>query len=325
MEEVIALGGAGWRARLLLRLATARAAFLLELLGLEEAVLVGERIFDEWTPKDLIAHVAAWDELFAGRIELILEGREDEIVGVEADEQNAVFYQERRNLSLAEAVGALGMARADFLAALSRLSDDEIRQQRHFPWGDASVASWVQLAYEHDEEHGHHLHLWREEGGLGWNVGPKPLLLAAQAAARQEVLIVAALLPPDERTTRPVCGIWALRDLLGHIADWEFFCADALRRFLAGETDRVLHDGDYLAWNNAQAAARQDQPWAQVWADFQQAHRQVTALLQGLSQADLARRFPNPWDENSTVYFWLATFVSHDHGHAQDLRKSLEL
>lgn len=327
MDEVVAFGGASadWRARLLFRLATARAGFLLRLLGLEEAVLVGERVFDNWTPKDLIAHVAAWDELFAGRIELILEGREDEIVGVEADEQNAIFYQERRGLSLAEAVGALGMARANLLAALSRLSDDELQQQRCFAWGEASVASWVRLAYEHDEEHGQHLRLWREERGLGWSVGPKPLLLAAQAAARQELLVAAALVPPDERTARPVCGVWTLRDLLGHVADWEFFCADALRRFLAGETDRVLHDGDVLAWNDVKAAARQNQPWEQVWADFQQAHREVVALLQGLSQDDLARRFPNPWDENSTVYLWLVVFANHEHEHTHDLGKSLEL
>lgn len=38
---------------------------------------------DHWTAKDLLAHIAAWDELFTERIELILARRADEIVSVE--------------------------------------------------------------------------------------------------------------------------------------------------------------------------------------------------------------------------------------------------
>ncbi len=314
-----------WRARLLSRMAAERAAFLEQLLGLDEPTLTGRAVFDRWTPKDLIAHVAAWDELFAARIGQILDGREDELVGVDADEQNAAFYAERRDLPLDQAVGALGVARTELLTALSHLSDDELQQQRHFPWGEASISSWVQLAYEHDEEHAHHIHVWRKEQGLGWSVGPKALLIAAQAAARQEILLAAALVPPDERTTRPVCGIWTLRDLLGHVADWEFFCAESLRQLFAGETDHVIHDGDILAWNDAKAAARQRQPWEQVWSDFQQAHREVAALLQATSQADLARPFPNPWEAQSTVYLWFVIFVNHDRHHARDLRQALEI
>lgn len=63
---------AGWRRHLLARIAAERAALLWPLVGLDEATPTHATVFDQLTAKDLLAHIAAWDELFAECAELIL-------------------------------------------------------------------------------------------------------------------------------------------------------------------------------------------------------------------------------------------------------------
>jgi len=50
--------------------------------GLDERTLTESPVFDDWTAKDLLAHVAAWDELYTERIALILAGRKEETTGI---------------------------------------------------------------------------------------------------------------------------------------------------------------------------------------------------------------------------------------------------
>jgi hypothetical protein len=53
------------RARLLARLAAERADLLEQLIGRDERTLTESLIFGDWTVKDLLAHIAAWDRMAA--------------------------------------------------------------------------------------------------------------------------------------------------------------------------------------------------------------------------------------------------------------------
>ena len=63
------------KAELLARLATERAWLWWELIGLSEETLVGQPVLGAWTPKDLLAHVAFWDDVNGERLRLALAGR----------------------------------------------------------------------------------------------------------------------------------------------------------------------------------------------------------------------------------------------------------
>ncbi len=138
------------------------------------------------------------------------------------------------------------------------------------------------------------------------------------AAAREELLAVSGRLAPEERASLRVCGVWTLKDVLGHIADWEWVGVEGLRDMAAGRSPRVEYVADIDAWNQVHADARRDQPWKEVWADLHAAREAFLEVLDGMSEADLERRvFPFPWGAEGTPRDWVRVYVDHDREHAR--------
>ena len=215
--------------------------------------------------------------------------------------------------------------RSAWVLWLDNLSAGEFFRRRTYSGHDRSFDTVpVPLQWRHDRAHAEEIAAWREEGGLETQAGTKSVLVAALAAAREELAAAAALVPKEERSSRPVCGVWTLKDLLGHIADWEWFCVESLRQFSAGEATRVQHDGGVDAWNKAQAAIRRDDKWQTVWDEFHAARQALQATLARFSQADLDEPFPNPWDPDGTPYRWIQIFQEHDREHARDIRIAVQ-
>jgi len=308
-----------WRTYLLAWLAAERARFLAQFIGLDEKALTEPPVFDDWTAKDLLAHVAGWDEFFTQRIAFVVAGREEEIAGVDLDARNAALHAERRVWPLERAVEACGGARRDFLTALAPMSDEELHRLRRVGWGETSVRLWTQWRAWHDGAHAAHLATWREAQGLGGTAGPKVVLLAALSAAREALLAAAALVPPEDRASRGVCGEWTLKDLLGHIVDLEWVGVDGLRDMAVGRSPQVEYIADVDAWNQAHYEARRDQPWDGVWSDLRAAREALVEVLERMGQADLSRSFPLPWGPEVTAYDWVSVYLPHDREHARDL------
>jgi len=53
---------------------------------------------------------------------------------------------------------------------------------------------------------------------------------------------------------------------------------------------------------------------------FQAARKALLEVLEGMSQADLARSFPSHWAPESTPCGWDCVCLAHDREHAQGLR-----
>ena len=315
-----------WCRPLLAQLAAERAALLEQVIGVEERLLVELPVFENWTAKDLLAHVAAWDQVMAERVELVLAGREEEITIYAGDEEaarNEAFYAERQAWSLDQVVESLTVARAGFLAGVSRLPEAEFHRLRCFPdsfEGQTSVREWTEWRARHDALHAADLVAWRETHRPTRGTGPGTILVAALAAAREELLTAAALIPGEERATRPVCGVWTLQDLLGHVADWEWVAVAGLEDMAAGRPLGVDLVTDFDAWNQAHAEARQGQSWERVGSDLHAARRQLVALLETMYEIGLYRRFSFPWGEEGTAYRWVRIFLAHERQHAGDVK-----
>ena len=84
------------------------------------------------------------------------------------------------------------------------------------------------------------------------------------------------------------------------MADWERVGVEGLRApmypsaMATGQPPRVGHIVDIEAWNRAHYQARRDEPWEAVWADLYAVRASLVEILDGMSQADLARAFPFP-------------------------------
>ncbi|HIE37753.1 MAG TPA: DUF664 domain-containing protein [Anaerolineae bacterium] len=315
------------RRHLLSRVAAERASLLWQLMGLDERTLTETVVLDSWTVRDILAHIAAWDRWEYQTMRRMAEGEPPDFTAVQdIDRFNADVVATWRERSLSEVLTELKDARAAWVAWLEALPVEVFFRSRPFGECDWSFPSCVEVQWKHDAEHTDQIAAWREAQrlkGEPWNTqtGSKRVLLAALAAAREELLTAAALVPPEERTSRRVCGEWTLKDVLGHVADWEWLGVEGLRHMAAGQPPRVEHVEDVDAWNQAHAEARREQPWDDVWADFHAARQALLTVLEGVDQADMGRLFPAPWAESCTPYAWVFIYIAHDREHAGDLRE----
>lgn len=311
---------AAHRRHLLARLAAERAGLLEQFIGLDEGTLSEVPVLEGRTIKDLLAHVAAWDRWENWTMKCMLAGDAPDFSAVQdMDAFNTTVIAEWRDRTLAEVVDEVHAARLAWVAWLQTLSEEEFFRRRSFEGWDWSFPGCLKAQWGHDAEHADQIAAWREAEGLKGNGGLKAVLLAALAAAREELLAAATLIPSEERASRPVCGEWTLKDVLGHVADWEWVGVEGLRQMAAGHAPQVEHIDDIDAWNQAHAEARRDQPWEVVWDDLHATRHALLEVLEGMSQAGLARSFPSPWGPETTPYRWTCVYLAHDREHAQGL------
>lgn len=316
------------RRRLLARMAAERSELLCNLLGLDRRALTKEAFLDDWTVKDALAHIAAWDRWEHRQMARLVAGAppNDGLLSRRATAAfNAVVVNERRERSLVEVVRELQQARGAWVAWLCQLPDDVFFVSRPFGDCDWAFPHCLAIQWQHDAEHASQIVTWRRARGLKRHVGPKCVLLAALSAAREELLLLSALVPPDDRASRPVCGVWTLKDVLAHLADWEQVGVEGLRSMARGEPPPVEHIADIDAWNHEHAEARRGQPWSQVWGDLHATRTAFVQTLEGMRQDDLAPSYRFPWGPKGTAYEWVAAFVDHDREHAEGLAEALGL
>jgi uncharacterized damage-inducible protein DinB len=307
------------RLHLLARLAAERSELLAGLLGLDGKALTEEPFLEGWTVKDALAHIAAWDRWEQRQMARMVAGAVPEDVAVDAFNAAVVNAAARR--SLWEVVAELQDARAAWLAWLCELPDEVFFADRPFDDGDWAFPNCLEVQWQHDAEHAAQIAAWRQARGLASGVGPQCVLLAALSAAREELLAASALVPDQDRASRPVCGVWTLKDVLGHQADWEQVGVEGLRSMARGEPLEIEQITDIEAWNHQHAEARRDQPWDVAWTDLHETREVLLTILEGMNQADLSQSYRFPWGPEGTPYQWVSVFVSHDREHAQGLRE----
>jgi hypothetical protein len=118
-----------------------------------------------WSVKDNLAHLTIWQSYQAARQEGTLTGVEppDPAPGLETeDEQNEHFYQEYKDLPLAEVLADFRGSYQRVLAATEALSWEALNKP--FPWADnVPVGAYtIGNTYGHYEEHRELIQRWLE-------------------------------------------------------------------------------------------------------------------------------------------------------------------
>src|SRR5687767_13153422 len=121
-----------------------------------------------WSVKDLIAHVAAFENWTAAQIRAASERRaptDRELYGVEEvtldpegwdlDRENAAIYARYRDMPLAEVMIFSSQAFADLVAAVEAVSDEDFDRTGAQTWtGDATLLEIIPgQCYGHYEQH----------------------------------------------------------------------------------------------------------------------------------------------------------------------------
>lgn len=323
-----------WRQRLLARLAAERAYLLTALWGLSEDTLTTSVLYDNHTPKDILAHIAYWDGLTSERLAMVQNGRLDKVPQVtdysDINARNRRWFERFRAASLEEVWALLLKERSGMLAALDRLPDELLQRRLRLPWEQRiAPRTWVRLRFIHDAAHAKDLYAWRQglpneqrRGGVASHFILRGLL----KAGRKELTAVSQLVPADERNSQLVCGVWTLQDLLGHIVDWEKVTIDGLTQLAVGQTPEFSYRvDDFAVFNQANVEKRKGQAWETVWQEYGESHQVLIALFDQLDEAALKRPFTAPWGSPTTGYHFASVFAAHPRQHAADIRQALEM
>ncbi len=114
----------------------------------------------------------------------------------------------------------------------------------------------------------------------------------------QTVLRTLEGLPKTEWETVGVCGIWSVKDIIAHLASYEYVLVDVLTTFLDSSPtpylDKYCAVGP-LQFNDAEVASRQDKTIADVLAEFNDTHAQTMALAARIPAETYRQNGTLPW------------------------------
>jgi hypothetical protein len=122
---------------------------------------------NQWSVKDVLAHIATWELRCAGWIQAGLRGErpdkpEKGYTWEEIDTLNEKAYLENRDRSLDDVQSDSRLAYQQLLGQVRALSEDDITNTGRFPWTDGHglVPYIAANSYEHYQEHFEQIRKW---------------------------------------------------------------------------------------------------------------------------------------------------------------------
>lgn len=101
--------------------------------------------------------------------------------------------------------------------------------------------------------------------------------------------------------TEPALGAWSPRDVVGHLADWQFEMLDSAEHILRGPKPRFQPIKDRQGYNSMRAAVRGTDPWDLTWRDLESARDRALEFTDRLTPEQLNAIGPFPSGEIGTL------------------------
>ncbi|HEX5167052.1 MAG TPA: maleylpyruvate isomerase N-terminal domain-containing protein [Thermomicrobiales bacterium] len=169
------------KANVLARVESARAAFDRQLVEVGETRMEQPGVMGDWSVKDLLAHIMAYDRWTAAQLNAAREGREAtslEAFGVaelppgadsdDLDTRNAALRDYYRDAPLADIIAGAEHAFGLLVAAIQELDQSQLDDPGFLGWGeDLTTTDCIAIqSWDHYEDHEPQLRAWilRDEG-----------------------------------------------------------------------------------------------------------------------------------------------------------------
>jgi hypothetical protein len=312
-------------------LAAERARLLREFIGIDTHTLETVPVFADWTAANLLAHIGDYDVLFVERFKQVLDGKESEVASISDDgipddplkKRNADLHARIKDWDLNRSLEYFTEARLEFLNVLDEVSDEDLHRTLHVSWGEATMYEWTRWRWRHDEGHAEDVRRWRATLKIVDVPGAKNLLVETLVSARLDFIASNELVLKSELETRPVCGTWTLKDVCGHITDWDTYFVNMARKMLGLDYREIALDDDGDSMNAQWAKARHEQSWEQIVDDFNEEFWLLWVTLGNANEEDFQRlsgRYDSPYP---SVYHCGWSALEHYLDHAAVIRKEL--
>ena len=129
-----------------------------------------ETLEHQWSVKDVLAHIAAWERRCVGWIQAGFRGEKPDkpeagYTWEDIDRLNEKTFQENRNRSLDDVQSDYRHSYQQILTQVQTLSEDDITNPQRFSWtnGRTLVPFIAANTYEHYQEHIEQIRKWLGE------------------------------------------------------------------------------------------------------------------------------------------------------------------
>jgi uncharacterized damage-inducible protein DinB len=105
-------------------------------------------------------------------------------------------------------------------------------------------------------------------------------------------------IPDSEWDTPDVCGWWSTRQIIAHLASFEWMLVDAFCPFVGGEPTGALERAGQLGgqgFNDYEVEQRQGKSFAEVLAEYNQAHARTMEQVAQIPAETLREAGRIPW------------------------------
>ena len=151
------------------QMADARERLLAAFEGLSEEELIEPGVCGDWSVRDVIAHVAAWDRETTAMFAAMLKGERHYFLDLD-EEGLEQFNQDRHavavDMPVSDAIAELTDARQAMIDLLKGVDNAQLFApapgDEH---ADMSIAACLSAQIAHDEEHAEMIESWRENAG----------------------------------------------------------------------------------------------------------------------------------------------------------------
>lgn len=297
-----------------------RSKLLESIEGLSWRELTETPIYEGWTIKDVLAHVIGWDQRVLRTLPLMLQNRASEVAGVEVEAFNRESINAWRDKSWAEVLSQVQSTHRQILEIIAGLDHMEIDLRRERNGRIITIRSYViDEMTEHDREHAAEIDLWRKN--MEQNLDPEAVK-ESLSQYRADFLAAITGLSEADLLDKNACEGWSVKDVVGHLVDWEQLMFEAACHIHDPSQPPALPAGEATDdWNAIMAAKRETDSWEKIFHELTDLHQKLDRFVAGLKMGDWTLRGPYPWPNDQGT---LAELLDHIATHYPDHIPNLE-
>jgi uncharacterized damage-inducible protein DinB len=137
--------------------------------GLTEEDFTRARAINKWTLKDLLAHVASWDEEIVRVLQTFTMPGESQYTYTISDRNDYAVWNEeqvsaRREHSVTQVMTEFEMSRRDLIQVVEGLTDPVLNRSRMTSWGTPMTGfELLVMQVEHDVDHADQVRSYRKK------------------------------------------------------------------------------------------------------------------------------------------------------------------
>ncbi len=291
-----------------------RSQLLQSVEGLSQREATEIPIYEGWTVKDVLAHLIGWDQWVLCTLPLMVQNRANEIPGVDEDAYNRKSVQAGQDKTVAELLLEIRSTQQQISELISNLDHVEIDMRRERHGRVITIRSYViEVMVEHERQHALEIEQWRKH--LEETIDPEAIK-DSLARNRADFLALLEGLNEAQVADKTAVGAWSIKDVVGHLADWEQLILKAALHIYDPSLPAVLPFKENLdEWNETMVARRVGHSWPDVCSYLSETNAALDQFVDKLKPGDWKLRGPYAWPNDQGS---LAELLSHAAEHYAD-------